>query len=672
MAAAQLGHVLRHIRNLIGARSETESTDGQLLERFAVQREEAAFGALLQRYGPLVLGLCRRMLPDAQDAEDAFQATFLVLARKAASIRRQQSVGSWLYGVAHRTALRSRAATARRQAHEESAGDASVNPQDLDDPSAAADRRELRRVLDEEVQRLPAKYRLPVLLCYLDGKTNEEAATQLGWPKGTVQGRLARARDLLQGRLTRRGVALSAAALGLWLAENAVPAAVPAALGSRTLRAALGFASGNVTAAVSAPVACLAEGTLKAMFIGKVKLVSALLLLAMIGSGATLFAYHELAAEPFRAQPVAGPKEVSWRKTATLGPVGPDITSLTFSPDGRTLAATDNNNVVELWDVARNQRLTSLNGSSVAFSPDGKTLAVGMREGPKGSEGAVQLYDQKTMKPTVPLKASVGYFDLLAFSPDGKLLAARDGSNRILVWRLLDRERQPQVIQNVAFHEQEISRDRKTSKNMAPMPVSNFAFSDDSTALAIFMTVRGGSVSLLVDPPITTTSYPKTAVALWDVTTNKERSAFTCEGPREVTALVFSADGRSVAVAVLGEPRFPGQPGDVAVRVYEVKTGRSWMSLPNLSNNRIVAVAFAPTGGTLATRTTKGDLILWEAVTGRERAVLMQPDNKLNALPGQWAPRPVAFAPNGKRLAASRDLRFIDVWELGGPPAEKK
>lgn len=245
--------------------------DGQLLERFVQNRDETAFAALVTRHGPLVLGVCRRVLHHQQDTEDAFQATFVVLARKARSICKQTSLASWLYKVAYRIALRARAANARRRLPEH-------RPQATYAPSPLGEvvQAELRRVLDEEVQRLPEKYRAPILLCYLEGQTNEKAAEQLHCPTGTVKIRLARGREMLRKRLTRRGIGLSALSLAAALVYD-VAAAVPPSLATATLQAAVGGV---------APVAVtqLVGGALKAMCWTKLKIAAAVLLTVLIGT----------------------------------------------------------------------------------------------------------------------------------------------------------------------------------------------------------------------------------------------------------------------------------------------------------------------------------------------------------------------------------------------------
>jgi RNA polymerase sigma factor (sigma-70 family) len=269
--------------------------DDQLLERFVRLRDETAFEALLHRHGPLVFGVCRKLLYDVHDAEDAFQATFLVLARKAGSVAPRSLVGHWLYGVASRVAARARK-TALRRARELSGADLSAVPGAAEEADS-----DLAPLLHEEVRRLPNKYRLPVVLCYLEGKTNEEAAHQLQWPVGTVKGRLNRARALLRVRLTRRGLVLSAG----WLTAALVPAAsaVPAGLVEVTAKAGMCFAAGDAAAGglASAQAVALTKGVLHTMFLSKLKIVAALVLSVAVLAGSGAIVHHTVAAEPARA-----------------------------------------------------------------------------------------------------------------------------------------------------------------------------------------------------------------------------------------------------------------------------------------------------------------------------------------------------------------------------------
>jgi RNA polymerase sigma factor (sigma-70 family) len=268
--------------------ADRDLPDRQLLERFASARDEAAFAALVRRHGPMVLGVCRRLLPDAHEAEDAFQATFLVLVHKAGSLGRPEQLGPWLHGVAARTAARARQAARRRAREREPAA-----PPD-GDPAAEVMGRELRQVLDEELGRLAPKYRAPLVLCYLEGKTTEEAAGLLGCPRGTVLSRLARGRDRLRARLVRRGVALSLGTLTVVLAEKAAPAA----LTEGVIQAAARTAAGKATVATPAAVAALAKGELQAMLYSKVKVAAAVVLALGVVVAGTFVAARAPADKP--------------------------------------------------------------------------------------------------------------------------------------------------------------------------------------------------------------------------------------------------------------------------------------------------------------------------------------------------------------------------------------
>jgi RNA polymerase sigma factor (sigma-70 family) len=249
------------LKNVLDRLRRTDLTDGQLLARYVAGRDELAFEGLVRRHGPMVLGVCRRLLLSPEDAEDAFQATFLVLARKAASVRPRERVGPWLHGVAYHAAQKARAAATRLRAREKQV-------RTFPEPATVADGlwTDLAPLLDREVARLPEKYRLPIVLCDLEGKTRAEAARQLGWPEGTVAGRLARGRTLLAKRLTRLGLPLSAGVLTAVLSRNASACVPPALVELAAKRAASG------------PVLALAEEVVKAMWFTKWKMTAALLL----------------------------------------------------------------------------------------------------------------------------------------------------------------------------------------------------------------------------------------------------------------------------------------------------------------------------------------------------------------------------------------------------------
>lgn len=268
------------------------ASDAALLEKFLDAREEAAFAALVRRHGPMVMGVCRRVLGNAHDAEDAFQATFFVLARKAASVSPRTQVANFLHGVAYRCALAVRTARARRHAHEVQAV-ASKPESRTTDP-------ELLALLDSEINRLPAKYRLPILLCDLGGKSRRQTAAELGWREGTVAGRLARARALLTRRLKRHCAALTVAALAALLAGEAgrelSAASVLAAVKVGTAAAGHLALAGNV----STSVATLGESVVKALFLAKLKVAMVIVLAVGIAGGAATaaIAYKEQQSPP--------------------------------------------------------------------------------------------------------------------------------------------------------------------------------------------------------------------------------------------------------------------------------------------------------------------------------------------------------------------------------------
>lgn len=291
MMSGQANQVIRRMRAVLAQTEGEQRTDGHLLEGYLAQRDEFAFAALVRRFGPMVLGVCRRVLGNAHDAEDAFQATFIVLVRKAASVRPRERVGNWLYGVAYRTALEARTSAARRRTKERKMSRSEAAAEDV--------WQDVRPVLDQELNALPEVYRLAVVLCDLEGKTRKEVARQLGWPEGTVAGRLVRARALLARRLARRGIGLSAAALVALLPSGA-SAAVPASLVAVTSRTATLIAAGQAAApgAISAKVAALSEGVLKAMLFAKLRAaLTVAMVLGFLGLIGGLGAYRSLAGD---------------------------------------------------------------------------------------------------------------------------------------------------------------------------------------------------------------------------------------------------------------------------------------------------------------------------------------------------------------------------------------
>jgi RNA polymerase sigma factor (sigma-70 family) len=347
-------------------------TDGQLLTCFIERKDEAAFAALVQRHGPMVWGVCRRVVRSYHDAEDAFQATFLVLVRKAASVRPREMVGNWLHGVAYLTASRAMVATAKRRLKES-------QPMEMPEPEVAPKDlwSDLQTLLDQELSRLPEKYRRLIVLCDLEGQTRKAVAQQLGCPEGTVAGRLARARTILARRLTQRGVGLSGGLLAAVLARNGASAGVPNSVVSSTIQAANLLAADGV---ISAQVAELTKGVMKTMLMTRLKNGAAVLLvIALLGIGvigiSMLPAWGQAAKPPVQSKASQSPSKQEskpkaghiffWRQQS-VGNTEPHLARV--SPEGKS----DTRLTKDL------KKGTFLSPSSVAVSPDGRLVAYGV------------------------------------------------------------------------------------------------------------------------------------------------------------------------------------------------------------------------------------------------------------------------------------------------------
>jgi RNA polymerase sigma factor (sigma-70 family) len=289
---------VKHLRRIIGQQTSGIS-DSQLLDRFIDARDESAFELLLWRHERMVLNVCRWVLGREQDAEDAFQATFLTLACKAGAVGQGEALASWLYKVAFRISLRARTRVVKRNQLEQHAADWLLG-ESTNDPPAQVAEEDLRRVVCEEVHRLPEKYQTPVVLCYFQGKTNEEAARQLHCPTGTVVTRLARARKRLHTRLSRRGVGIPAGLAAVPLACIVPSSSARAALLAKTVQAALHYSihKGAVPGLVSAKVAALTKGALKTMLMTKLKFLAVTLLsVGLLGTGSAVWAFRPAPAE---------------------------------------------------------------------------------------------------------------------------------------------------------------------------------------------------------------------------------------------------------------------------------------------------------------------------------------------------------------------------------------
>jgi RNA polymerase sigma factor (sigma-70 family) len=399
MPTGPVSVVIQHLMADVGP-GGGEATDGELLAHFLGSRDDDALAALVRRHAPMVWGVCRRLLHSHHDAEDAFQATFLVLVRKAADVP-TEAVANWLHGVARQTAVRVRATAAKRGRRETQV----VN---MPEPTVAEVRDpEWQSVLDEELSRLPDHYRGVLVLCDLGGLTRREAARQLAIPEGSVASRLARARAMLAKRLTRRGFVLPGGAVAAVLLAGSASGSAPPALVASTIEAVTLVAAGQsaATGVISARVAALTEGVITAMSITKVRGVVVLAVVACaLTAGVTALAFGR-PAEP-KVEPRAdeqkpsGPLEalaVSRFEGHTDG-----VMVVAFSPDGKRALSGgvcygDRDPTVRLWDVATGKELLRLEGHtggvySLAFLPGGKKAISG------GADGTIRIWDLESGK----------------------------------------------------------------------------------------------------------------------------------------------------------------------------------------------------------------------------------------------------------------------------------
>jgi RNA polymerase sigma factor (sigma-70 family) len=296
MATRFQDRVLLHLRRAALLHEGGGMTDGELLSRFLAGCEEAAFAALVRRHGPMVLGVCRRVLGNLHDAEDAFQATFLLLVRRAGVVVPRDLVGNWLYGVAYRTALEAKVTRARRQARERQV----TAPAGMRDVVDEVVQREQLQLLDQELSRLPDRYRVPIVLCDLEGRTHRNAARTVGCPEATLSTRLLRARQLLARRLASRGLVCADGMLAVVLGKEAARAGVSASLVTSTIQAATAVAAGQAVAAVASyRVAALAEGVLRSMLLHRLKSLAVVVaLVGLLALGAGLRPRQALAEKP--------------------------------------------------------------------------------------------------------------------------------------------------------------------------------------------------------------------------------------------------------------------------------------------------------------------------------------------------------------------------------------
>jgi RNA polymerase sigma factor (sigma-70 family) len=667
MASNALNGVVRELRRAALGHGEAGLSDAELLEGYIARRDEAAFAELVRRHGPLVLGVCRRVLRDEHDAEDAFQATFLVLARKASSIRLRSTVSNWLYGVAHNTALKAKAMKRKRRAKEHEAG-MMPKPETRDEV-----RQHLQDLLDEELTSLPDKYRVPIVLCELEGKTIKEAAHQFGCPEGTLATRLYRGRHLLAGRLSKRGLTLSGAALGTVLAESAVSASVPASLLSATVRAATPYALGEGARGLISPsVAVLAEGVLKSMLLHKLKVASSLLLLVLVVAALALLPglsrpVHS-AAPPadktvMNAAPVddeAEPIEFA-ANPIILGGGSDEACSVAFSPDGKRIAAGlgawNSPGQVEVWDFATRKRLWSENEArgvyTVAFSPDSKRLAW------SGWGGRLCIDEVQPRRTVVRLPQAETNFRL-AYSNDRKWLAVA-GEDQSLRLFEANTGRQAAVLQGdaLAHYCVGFSHDSKLLAAGGGRFGPNGPGSGANQVNLFDMTTRkqvgkltGHTLAVLKvvfapgDKLIATSSVDGT-IRLWDSKTFRLRSSLSGH-TGGINGLAFSSDGRLLATG----------GWDRTIRLWDVEMGRQLAHLDGHPDS-VQEIALSPDDRHLVSIGHRHSLRLWDVKERKLLATLRE-----SPQPGTVAPLlTLAVSPNGKQIATGNDsgeIRFCD------------
>lgn len=634
MAQTEISPILQLLRRVVEDRQMGELPDWQLLRQFSAQPDPAVFHVLLRRHGPMVLDVCRGVLGDGPDAEDAFQDSFLILAQKVGSIRKGASLGSWLHGVAHRTALKARARAAVRQKYE--ARTPHRHTSEADDLSW----REVRQVLHEELGSIPARYREPLVLCYLEGVTQQRAAARLGLAERTLRERLERGRSLLRVRLARRGLGPAAILVGAVWSAACVSAAVPTALRDSTVMAATRVAAASTVAPVaSAKAAALTRGVARTMFLTKLKgaspglLAAALLLGGVMISGLCALPQPSLARHAGANRQEKPPKEEPSRKRSTdkpteKGPSGPStwqigptlpqhgdrLWEVTFSADGKWLASSSSDKTVMLCDTSRRKTVHTLDHgafiNSVVFTPDNKTLVT--TSGGPTEEALIRFWDVETGKEQATLKGHASMVHHLSLSKDGKVLVSAVSS---IDYREADNG-------EVVFWNLETRKKIATSRCDR---VHTAILSHDGKKLV--------------------TSHSNGTVKLWDVDDKYALTGETVLVEDRVTSVCASPDRKTFII----DPVFTKSP---SIDLCDFGTGKIVKSFVP-KDISVRAVAFSPDGQTLVAGCCKtiekgndkelaGEVRFWDVATGEEKQIL---GDKLGPVNG------VAFSPDGKTLA---------------------
>jgi RNA polymerase sigma factor (sigma-70 family) len=630
-----LDDLFRMLRRTAEIHGAGDLTDGQLLERFLTERQESAFSVLVRRHGAMVFSVCQRLLGDVHTAEDCVQATFKVLAQRCASIRKRPSLGSWLYSVARRIAVRAKREMAKRQDRERQL-DPMQHQAPVDDPTW----QELRAILDEEIGRLADKYQGPLILCCLESKSYDRAAKELGLPKSSLTRRLTRAKELLRRRLMKRGITLTVPVLGTLLAEKAAAAPVSVILMIKTVKAALNVAGGKALAAAGATAraAFLAEEALKGMFMAKGKTVLVLLALSFSATGAGLAGFAGFANRPGQAMATTSP-------AATVG-----IESIAAQ---QKEAGNPANNPGEPLPEGALARLGSnsfyhADVKTVAFSPDGKLLAsVG---GFAGNGDSVILWDAKTGRQLLrrPIPATIAP---LAFSLDSKTLYTGAATNTFL--------------RGVGFLDVASGNPLSLFAEAAKSGVTihHLIFSPDGKTVAVCGNAldlgapKGGTRSVLLLWDLTSGKELRRISLAAAKTASKKASPFGSAGKGGQSGfgwIAFSADGKTLVSA--------GK--DVPVQIWDARTGLEQRRFdpPWTLEGSVIA----PNGKLLATPQLPadgGDILLLNLETGKAAPALKAEGtaDKVLAFP-QFAKR-IAFSHDAKLIAGSDSLGVIYLWD---------
>ncbi|HEV3119695.1 MAG TPA: sigma-70 family RNA polymerase sigma factor, partial [Gemmataceae bacterium] len=677
MAHARLDVVIQHIRSVAAARSLDDLSDSDLLREFVTCASGLAFAALVKRHGAMVMRVCRRTLHHEQDAEDVFQATFLVLSRKAAAIRKTEAIATWLHGVARRIARNSIRTAARRRIYKGRAKATAVP-----EPQHDLAWREVQQVLDEEIVRLPEKYRTSFILCYLEGHGRADVARATGLTESAVAGRLAEARKRLQQRLARRGITLSTLLAAAALTPHL--GATSTRLLEATLAAALACAKGQSApaGAISAHVAALAEGAIKTMFVTNLRLCAALfVILATLGAGTGTLMHLRSAPQqntlPEKRDLPAGP--------GLMGLQHAQIPAYELKIAGGGDAAKAPPQLVAILGDSRLKHLGHV--TATVFSTDGKTLASA------GSDGFARLWNPETGNELRRFQAPREYgvqWDRLAcvaLSPDGRMLAAGGINQNIILWSVSDgkqlgRLRADASIARLAFsadgcllasgHELDAQVWDVSTKKLLHRLASH---AED------FFSTGVVSVAFAADRRTLFVGHPDGTLCSWDTPSGKLlRTVPAQEGG--VVSLALSKDGKYLATG--------GR--DKTAKLWKADTGRLLHTL-QAHKHYVQAVAFHPDGKTLATGGLDGDVKYWNIDTGQLRktfqasqhvALSFSPDGKTLASAGLairlWdfetgrprftfeghigATNTLAFTPDGRTLATGGSDGTIKLWEV--------